>query len=298
MQKRPLPPDLWRSILFVPASNSKFVRKALGTGADAVQLDLEDGLGQDAKQCGRAAVAEHARVLRDAGFGVSVRVNRPLDLAVRDIEASVCQHVQVLALPKVIGASHVKLIDELVGSCERRVGLPVGRTRFIVAVETAEAFSKLVDIARSSPRILGMMLGGEDFAAECRCEPSEDVMRGYKQQMIVAARAAGIRPLGLLGSIANFRELDQFEEMVQRSRASGYEGATCIHPNQIVVLNRQFSIADSEFEWAQRILRSANSEELAGVGAFSLDGKMVDKPVIERAKQLVYLAENYRMAGK
>src|SRR5690606_31746153 len=143
------------------------------------------------------------------------------------------------------------------------------------------------NIASSSPRIMGLMLGGEDFAQECGCEPSEEVMGGLKQQMILAARAAQVRPLGYLGSLSNFRDLTEFEAMARRSRAYGFEGATCIHPDQVAVVNKVFGVSDSELAHARRVVEQAEAASREGKAAFAVNGSMVDKPIVERAEQVL-----------
>src|SRR5690606_16272917 len=138
------------------------------------------------------------------GADVLVRVNRPLSACVRDIEASVCEAVDALVITKVDGAGHVRLLDELVGEVEQAAGLPQGHTRFVLTIETPAALARMADIARASPRSVAMNIGGEDLALACGAEPTEDMLRLPKQQMILAARAAGLMPLGYLGSIADF----------------------------------------------------------------------------------------------
>ncbi|MEB2401050.1 MAG: CoA ester lyase [Alcaligenaceae bacterium] len=289
-----LEPEHWRSILFVPANNARFVDKAKRVEADAIQLDLEDSIALADKTAARACVAEAAAALHAAGKSVSVRINQPLDLAVRDIEAAVGMHVQALALPKIAGATHVQLIEELVEKCEAKAGLDRGSTRFIVAVETLPAFYDLRRIAASSTRIMGLMLGGEDFARECGCEPSEDVMRGLKQQMILAARAAGTRPLGYLGSLSNFRDLEAFKGMARRSKAYGFDGATCIHPAQVPIVNEVYGVSEDELAHARKVLDGAKAAQREGKAAFAVDGSMVDKPIIERAERVLLRARLYR----
>ncbi|NYT38175.1 HpcH/HpaI aldolase/citrate lyase family protein [Allopusillimonas soli] len=291
-----LAPEYWRSLLFVPANNPRFIDKAKSVEADAIQLDLEDSVyhTDKDKEDARACIATAAKSLRLAGKTVSVRINQPLDLAVRDIEAAVCEDVSVLALPKIAAAAHVKLIEALVEKCEIKVGMAVGTIQFIVAVETLSAFYQLRSIASSSARIMGLMLGSEDFAWECGCEPSEEVMRGLKQQMIVAAREAGVRPLGYIGSLSNFRNLEEFESMVRRSRAFGFDGATCIHPAQVPIVNRVFGIEEDEFAHAKKVMDNADIARREGKAAFSVDGKMVDKPIIDRAERVLLRARLYR----
>src|SRR5690625_5261703 len=222
-----LKPEYWRSILFVPANNQKFIKKSMSIKADAIQLDLEDSIAYADKRQARKNAVTAAKLLHDAGKNVSVRINQPLSLAVRDIEAVVGPYVQVLALPKVLSGTHIKLLDNLVSHCEERANIAIGHTQFIVAIETLDAYYDMQHIALSSSRNLALMLGSEDMATLCECDPSEEVMRALKQQVVLAARYANIRPLGYLGSISNYQDIDAFESMVKRSKAYGFVGATC-----------------------------------------------------------------------
>src|SRR5690606_29915225 len=114
------------------------------------------------------------------------------------------QDVSALTMTKVDGPSHVRLMDELISECERREHLEVGHTRLIVVIETPQAYDMMRPIAEASPRVVAMMLGSEDFALECASAPIDEVLLMPKQQMIIAARAAGVLPLGYIGTIANF----------------------------------------------------------------------------------------------
>ena len=130
-------PTAWRSLLFVPVVSQRFVDKAHERGADAIILDLEDSIAPGEKEAARQALPAAARQVAAAGTDVTVRINRPLELAVPDITAAVMSQVKALMLPKVMGPEHIALLSEVVGAREMAAGLPVGHTRFIGAVETA-----------------------------------------------------------------------------------------------------------------------------------------------------------------
>ena len=283
----------WRSILYVPANVPKFLAKAVAAGPDAVQLDLEDSVPPSEKEAARQAVGAAARQLRAAGLDVSVRINHPLSLAVRDVEAVIGPDVGTISLTKVEGRSHVRLIDELVSECEARAKLQLGHTRFLLAVETPEGFDRMGEIATASPRAVAMMLGGEDLALAWGCEPIEEVMRMPKQHMINAARGAGLLPLGFLGSIANFRDIEAFRAMVRRSRQFGFEGASCIHPSQVAVLNEEYAPTAAELERARKIVAMDAEVASEGRGSFRLDNQMIDVPIVQRARRLLQRAERF-----
>jgi citrate lyase subunit beta/citryl-CoA lyase len=281
-------PELaWRSILYVPVNVARFVEKAPQAGADAIQLDLEDSIALDAKESARALVKTVAHQLSVAGAQVLVRINRPMAMAVRDIEAAVGPDVQALSITKVASPEHVRLLDEVVSECEARLGMVHGHTRLLVMIETPQAFEAMREIASASPRVAAMSLGAEDFALECGFVPGEDTLLLPKQMMVIAARAAGVMPVGYIGSVTNFSDERSFGDMVSRSRRFGFDAATCIHPRQVPIVNRAYGVSSGEAAQAQRLVDESVRQIAAGRGAFQLDGKMVDAPLVARATQVL-----------
>jgi citrate lyase subunit beta/citryl-CoA lyase len=287
--KRRLP--VWRSIHFVPANVPRYIEKAASLEADAIQVDLEDSVPMSEKQLARENLRATVRAVKRGGADVIVRVNRPLSLAVRDIEAAVHQNVSALTMTKVDGPSHVRLMDELISECEQRENLEIGHTRLIVVIETPQAYEMMRGIASASPRVVAMMLGSEDFALECSSTPTDEVLLMPKQQMIIAARAAGAVPLGYIGTIANFRDIEAYRAMVRRSRQFGFEGGTSIHPSQIGVLNAEYGPQAEEVDHAKRVLDAYASALSEGRGSCQVDGRMVDVPVVERARRVLAKSE-------
>lgn len=275
---------VWRSLLYVPAHVDRFVAKAHERGADCIQIDLEDSVPASAKDAARSLVPRNAALVRRGGADVLVRINRPLSLAVRDIEASVGPEVDGFVLPKVGSADHVRLIEEHIAETELRQGLPVGHSRLIVLIETAAAWLAVAEIAKASPRIVGVNLGSEDFALDCGMQPTAEALQVAKQQIVFAARAAQVLPLGVLGSTTDFEDLPAFKEMIRRSRRFGFAGASCIHPAQVPILNELFAPSLEEVEAARRIVNALAAAEKDGRGAAALDGKMIDAPVAESAR--------------
>lgn len=282
-------PDLpvWRSLLFVPANVERFIAKAHTRGADAIQIDLEDSVPPAQKAEARAAVRDVAPRVRQGGADVVVRINRPLRLAIPDIEASVGKDVDGLALPKVENAAHVRLLAEVLDEIERERGVQSGHTRLIAMVETAGAFFELREIAAAHPRVVGLTLGSEDFALSAGMLPEPDGLYVPKIQTVIAARAAGILPLGFLGSIADYRDVDAFRATIQRSRRLGFRGASCIHPAQVPVLNECFAPDPEEVEHARGMLEAYERAYAEGRGSVEYGGKMIDVPIVERARELV-----------
>jgi citrate lyase subunit beta / citryl-CoA lyase len=278
---------VWRSLMYVPVNVEKYVDKAHTRGADVIQLDLEDSVPPAEKERARTLIETAAARVRRGGADVVVRINRPLSLAVRDLEHAIGRDVDGVALTKIDSASHVKLLDELVGEIEQKKGLEIGHTKFITMIETADAFARIDEIPRASPRVVAMNIGGEDFALDCDMQPDDDVLLHPKQRMIIAARAAGVMPLGFIGTVAGFGDWDQFRAMVRRSRRFGFDGAGCIHPGQVAIVNEEYSPREEDIVYARKIVAMNTQTLQSGRGSFALDGKMIDIPIIVRAEKLI-----------
>ena len=290
--KQDLP--VWRSLLYVPVNVEKFVEKAHTRGADVLQLDLEDAVPPAEKEKARALVENSAARVRRGGADVVVRINQPLSLAVRDLEHSVCPDVDGIAITKADSASHVKLLDELVTGLEEKRGMKAGHTKFIVMIETADAFTRIDEIPRASPRVVAMNIGGEDFALDLNAQPDGDVLLHPKQRMIISARAAGVMPLGFIGTVADFSDWEKFRLMVRRARRFGFDGAGCIHPGQVKIVNEEYTPSAEEVAYAQKVIQMDKEAQAAGRGSFQIDGKMIDIPVVVRAERLIRRYEAIR----
>src|SRR6266851_5480383 len=285
MTQKDLP--VWRSMLFVPVTQRRFVEGAARRGADAIILDLEDSVAASEKERARILVPEAAGIVSRGGADVVVRINRPLRMAVRDIEAAVGPGVFALALPKTDSAEHVQLLAEIVDEVEAERGIAPGTTKMLAMVETASAFFRIAEIARAHPRLVALNLGAEDFATSAGILPEAEALTMPKQTAVFAARAAGIMPMGFIGSIAEFHDLDAFRETIRRSRRFGFVGASVIHPSQIAILNEEFRPTATEIDHASRVVAAYDTALAEGVGAVTVDGKMIDVPVVERAKLLL-----------
>lgn len=288
---------VWRSLLYVPVNVDRYVDKAHTRGADGVILDLEDSVTPSEKDHARTLIQEAAVKVARNGADVLVRINRELELAVRDIEAAISPLITALKLPKVQSADHVKLLAELVDSLEAKRGMRVGTTRLIPMVETADAFFSLHAIAKASPRVATVLLGGEDFALDCGFEPDPEVYQYPKQQSLLAARAAGLTPMGLIGTVADFSDAEAYRAVVRHSAKFGFEGASCIHPSNVAVLNEEFSPKPEAVAHARRVVEGDKKAIAEGRGSWSLDGKMIDIPVVIRAQRLIARADRIAARG-
>lgn len=278
---------IWRSLLFVPVTVERFVAGAAKRGADAIILDLEDSIPPVEKENARAAIAGAVPRVASGGADVVVRVNRPWRMLVRDLEAAIVPGVSALMLPKIESAEHLCLIAETVDEIEAERGIAPGHIRLIAMLETPGAIFRAEKIARAHPRLVALTVGSEDLAASVGMAPEAEGLLYPKQQGIFAARAAGILPLGFLGTVADFADLDRFRAVIERSRRLGFTGASVIHPGQIAILNAAFRPQPDELDHARRLVAAYEEAGRAGRGAVAFEGRMIDVPVVRRAQALI-----------
>lgn len=278
---------IWRSMLFVPAHVEKYVQAAHTRGADAYLLDLEDSVPPAGKAQARAGLGEAATQVSRSGAAALVRINNEPQWLEEDLQAAVLPQVRALMVPKVESAEMLRALDARVGELEARRGMAVGQTLLIAQIEHVRTLPRLDEIATSSPRLMGMILGSEDFSVSAGMEPVPEALYGPNQQMLFACRRAGILPFGYPGSISLFRDLDALRELIRRARQMGFVGSYAIHPDQVRVMNEEFQPPAAEVAHARELLAAHEQALAEGRGAFEFRGRMVDPPVVARAQELL-----------
>jgi len=275
-----------RSSLILPVNVRRFVEKAYDRGADAIVLDLEDSVPAQEKASARKLVRDSLPLAARGGAEVLVRVNNDPALLADDIDASVHSGLDGLSIPKAESAAQIHGIVAQIERLEKSRGLPAGHLRLSLAIETPRGFLAVEEIARSSDRIATMSIGVEDYCLELGVEPSADGIELLYPvaHLVTVCKVVGVQPTGLVGSIAGFRDLAVFEQAAQRARQLGCEGAGCIHPDQVTVLNRVFTPDPAKVDYARRVVEAFEDGVRRGTASVNLDGKMVDVPVYKRAQ--------------
>jgi len=280
-----------RSALFVPSHLSALVDKASQSEADAVCLDLEDGVPLDRKAEGRSLLAHSVSKLVSHGKNALIRINSELEYVSYDLEY-VPVNSSCVVLPKTQSLQHIEslgnALDRLFGV--RHSNDPSYGTKgpgIIAMVETAAAIQHISQDTsiRSHERLLALAVGTEDLSADLSCEPDTGLISHAFDELSFSANRLGVDLLGFPDSISEFEDLIRFEKGVKRGRRSGAAGAFCIHPRQISVLNTVFRPDEDTISWAKRVIECY--EEMGGTGAISVDGKMVDPPVYRRALRMI-----------
>ena len=282
---------VWRSLLYVPANNPRFIEKAHTRGADAIILDLEDSVPPAEKIVARERLSEATSSVSRHGADVLVRINRPFRTALADLEAAIAAGADAIWLSKTESPDHAQLMAEVASEIEEEIDRSVGSTKFVAVVENPAAYFRANEIARADSRIVAMGLGSEDFALEAGMTPDAETLYMPKQTIQIAARAAGIIPLGFIGTVANYADTKAFTETVRRSRRFGFEGAACVHPSCIPILNTELTPTSDEIAKAKQIITAYEEADKQGMGAITHDGKMIDVPIVERARRLLARAD-------
>ena len=284
----------WRSLLFVPANQDRFITGAAKRNADAYILDLEDSIPLSEKTSTRNNLQNAIRHLNSSGVDILVRINRPWRLALRDIEVSVADGVKALVLPKVPDPGYVSAVSEILEEIEIERSLKPGHTKIVVMIETPQAYFQAKEIASANSRVVGMALGKEDFALETGMLPEPEGLFTPAVQIMLAARAAGVLPLGFVGSIAEYRDEEKFRSRIRQARRLGFVGSFCIHPLQVKILNEEMKPTEKEITRARAIITAYEKAKTQGYGSIEFEGKMIDEPIVKRSNQLLLLAERFR----
>jgi citrate lyase subunit beta/citryl-CoA lyase len=285
---------IWRSMLFLPAHITKFIERGHTRGADAYILDLEDSVPVHEKASARRQLEGGVPLVRQGGAAALIRINAQSELREADLSAACLSGVSAIVLPKVNAPVDVASVATQLEDLEQARGLVAGSVRLIAQIEHVTALTRLDEIARSAPRLLGMILGSEDFSASAGMDPIPQTLFLPNQQIVFACRRAGILPFGFPASIADYTELDVFRSHIRLARSMGFVGAFCIHPSQVEILNQEFLPSSADIEGARGVIAAFDAAARAGKGATSYRGQMIDPPVVARAHEVLRRADAHR----
>lgn len=280
--------QLRRSMLFVPGNNPGMIRDAHIYGSDSIMFDLEDSVSVLEKDTARFLVYSALTTLHYGKKELVVRINDlNSQLGIDDLEAIVRAQPHVIRLPKTENAGDVIQCEKEIERIEREVGIEVGTTRMMAAIESAEGVLNAKEIAFSSKRLIGIALGAEDYVTSLKTTRSpEGIELLFARSMIVnAARAAGIMALDTVYSDVNNEEGFRCEaEMIKKL---GFDGKSVINPRQIAPLHDVFAPTEKDLQKAYAIMEAIEEANRRGSGVIALNGKMIDKPVVERARYMI-----------
>jgi citrate lyase subunit beta / citryl-CoA lyase len=284
-----------RSFLFIPGNNPAMLQNADVFGADAVIFDLEDAVSFSEKDAARQLIKSFFDTLKQPGFSVYVRINAVTSsLGAEDLNAVLSEHVDGIVLPKATVVD-IKTVTKLLETFEMARNKRK-RTSIIPIIETAKAVLEIEAIAQM-PRVSGLLLGAEDLTGDMEIERTEtgEEIEYPRAKLAYACKAFGIEAIDT--PFTDVYDEDGLEKDSLHALALGMNAKAVIHPNQIECINRIFSPSRKAIEQAMRIIAADLDAQTKHRGVFSLDGKMIDKPVVDRAKKLIQKAEQFGLIG-
>ena len=284
--------ELLRSLVFVPGNRANMLERALGFGADVVMVDLEDSVPPGEKAAACEMAAEWVPRLAASGRRVMVRVNS-LDtgLTSQELDTVVCPELAGISVGKGDTAWDLQQVDQLLGPLESRAGIPRGTIKLVPWIETAMAIVHVYEMARASQRIVGVAFGAEDYTNDMGVIRTDFGEECYYARSAVAVAARAARVAALDGPFVGFRDPDGLRTDAGAARQMGFTGKFAIHPAQIDIINETFSPHPDDVEYARTVVAAWEEAESAGRGSLSIDGRMVDVPVVKRAQNLLALVE-------
>ncbi|MDO4626748.1 MAG: citrate (pro-3S)-lyase subunit beta [Pasteurellaceae bacterium] len=284
---------LRRSMLFVPGSNAAMISNSFIYQPDSIMFDLEDAVALKEKDSARLLVAHALQHPLYQAMETVVRVN-PLDseFGLADLNAVVRAGVDVVRMPKTDTAQDVVAMDQAITEIEQACGREIGSTKLLAAIESPLGITQANQIAFASSRLIGIALGAEDYVRNLKTERSPEGIELLfaRCSILQAARSAGIQAFDTVYSDANNEE--GFLREAALIKQLGFDGKSLVNPRQIELLHNLFAPTQKDVEQARRIIQAAEEAEQQGLGVASLNGKMIDAPIIERARLVLERAKS------
>ncbi len=285
-----------RALLYMPGDDRRKIEKATTLGVDSICMDMEDGVALNKKEEARAVIAQ---AMRELNFGAAERCIRINSIGSgfeqQDLAAALSADPEAIVVPKIESAEQVKWVSEHIETHELASKKALGSIRLLVGVETAKGILNLKEIAAADKRLEAIIFGGEDYAASIgavRTKAALELL--YARQAVVNACAAyDLQALDIV--FIDFKDPAGLQAEAEQGAGFGFSGKQVIHPNQVQITQEAFTPSDSAIEYAKRIVASFEASQKEGKGAYALDGKMIDMPLLKNAQKVL---ERARAAGK
>jgi citrate lyase beta subunit len=285
-----------RALLYMPGDDRRKIEKATTLGVDCICMDMEDGVAITRKGDARAVIAQ---AMKELDFGTSERCIRINSFGSGfekfDLVAAVATNPDAIVVPKIETARQVREISEYIEMYELSSKMAVGSIRMLVGVETARGILNLKEIAEADKRLEAIIFGAEDFAASAgvtRTKEGTEVL--YARSAVVTACAANeLQAIDMV--YIDFRDVEGLRAESEQGAKLGFSGKQIIHPNQVAAVQEAFTPSKEAIEYAQRVVRAFSASQREGKGAFALDGKMIDMPLLKNAQKVL---DRAKAAGK
>jgi len=281
-----------RSMLFIPGNTPNLLINGNSLGADFVIFDLEDAIAPDEKDSARILVRNTLQYMDFRGVGTIVRIN-PIDTDYwkSDVDEMLKHAPDLIMLPKAGCKEDIYIADAYVSEVEGRLGLEQGAVGIIALIETAKGIENAYTIACASSRVEALLLGAEDLTAELKCARTKEghEIEYARNRLVTAARAAGIDVYD-----TPFTDVEDDEGMrsdAALAKALGFDGKAAISPRHLAAINEAFSPSREDIEYAYEVMDAIRQAAEQGKGVAALRGKMIDAPIVSRARQTIAMAK-------
>ncbi|WIV10481.1 aldolase/citrate lyase family protein [Proteiniborus sp. MB09-C3] len=280
-----------RTMLFIPGNNPNMLQNAGILGADSIILDIEDAVSITEKDAARILVKSAINNLDFYGTEIVVRIN-PLSSAfgVKDIEEIATVQPAALMIAKAT-EEDVRTACEMLAKIEDEKGFELGRIKLFPLIETAYGLENVYSIIKSSDRVVGVLLGAEDLTADLEVKRTAEGKEIFYARCKIAAACKACRVDAIDTPFADMNNCEGFIKDIQTAKSLGMTGKAAINPRQIDTIHDIFAPSEEEIKYAQSVIKAMEEAKEQGKGVFSLNGKMVDAPIIARAQNVVKKAK-------
>lgn len=281
-----------RSLLFLPGNTPNMLINGSCLGADAVIFDLEDAVSPAEKDAARILVRNTMTYMDFRGCERVVRING-IDTPYwkEDLDEVLPCRPDLILLPKTGSAADIQEADTYITETEKRLGLAAGAVGLVALIETALGVENAFAIASASPRVAALFLGAEDLTADLRCKRTKEgrEIEYARTRLVTAARAAGVDVYDT--PFTDVNDDEGIETDAALAKALGFTGKASISPRHVETINRVFSPSQAEIDYAYEVMETIRLAKEQGKGAVALRGKMIDAPIVERARQTIAMAQ-------
>ena len=283
---------LRRTMMFLNAQKPGLIKDPYIYKPDSIMLDLEDAVAENQKDAARFSLYHALKEINYRGCERVVRING-LDTPYweEDIHCAVAGGCDAIRIPKTESALDVQRVETVVEECEKKYGIPEGHTLIMAAIESARGVMKALDICEASERLFGIALSGGDYTKDLQTHITGTGLElmGARQNMIIAARAAGVQCFDTV--YTNLDDMEGFRHDVETIHLMGFDGKSIINPRQINIVHEIFTPTQKDIIFAEKVVKEIDEKKALGIGVFTVDGKMIDIEFYDGAKRTIELAK-------
>ena len=283
---------LRRTMMFLNAQKPGLIKDPYIYRPDSIMLDLEDAVAENQKDAARFSLYHALKTIDYRGCERVVRING-LDTPywTEDIRCAVAGGCDAIRIPKTERPEDVRTVEGRIGAAEKEFGIPEGRTLIMAAIESARGVMKALDICEASERLFGIALSGGDYTKDLQTHITGTgiELMGARQNMIIAARAAGVQCFDTV--YTNLDDMEGFRRDVETIHLMGFDGKSIINPRQITIVHEIFTPTPKDIIFAEKVVKEIDDKKARGIGVFTVDGKMIDIAFYDGARRIIALAK-------